>query len=124
MLTDNKTVFRYGALEETIDTSDYLFMEKVEAAQAALDIDTDLTGIDTESARIKKVIMAAGNFFDTVFGDGAANKAFGATTSMDVALDAMAVLAGAVQEQSTSSMKGYNELGKYKPNRAQRRAKK
>ena len=124
MLDEVKKVFKYGDFEGIIDTSDYIFMEKLEAAQAALDADTDLTGLDTESARIKKVILAAGNFFDTLFGEGTANKAFGATTSMDATLNAMTALSAAIKEQSATSVKTYNALGKYKPNRAQRRAKK
>ena len=124
MIDDNKCMFEYGDFVGVIDTGDYLFMEKLEAARDALEADKDLTGIDTESARIKKVVAATGNFFDMVFGEGAANKAFGTATSLDVVLDAMAALTAAIVEQSAASEKAYNALGKYTPNRAQRRAQK
>ena len=101
--------FKYGELEGTFSVSDSATAERWETAIAEYGKTVeDMSGIEKESARIKHVLAAVATFIDAFLGEGSALAAYGETTDLEVALDAMSALIEFVTAQSAALAAKYS----------------
>lgn len=108
--------FKYGELEATLNLADYRDAERwenaLEAEQAAVTAAMDL---QRSSAQIKAQVDAIAAFYDAVFGPGSAEKAYGNTADLEVALDANAALVDFVTAQANTRTNKYSKYLPVKP---------
>ena len=89
--------------------------EELQARMQELDLET-LSDVEA----IRQECFIVFDYFDEIFGEGTAKAIFGERTNLGKCLDAMEQLA----ESAAAQRKVFQEkMAKYKPNRAQRRAK-
>ncbi len=115
MLEINGVELEFDILDADIAERYSAAGEELQAKLQELDLET-LS--DAEALRQECYLVF--DYFDEIFGEGTAKAIFKERTNLGRCLDAMDQLA----ECATAQRKVFNEkMGKYKPNRAQRRAK-
>lgn len=101
--------FQYGDFKAKIDTTDYMFQEKLETLYEKLDAQTkEPSQGGKTSAYILKFCKAVFAFFDGLFGDGTSKEIFGDAVNMRVCDDALYALSMAISKD----LKQYRDSSK------------
>lgn len=117
-------VFRYGAFERAVDTTDYVYQEKMEAALLRMQASVEAAKKDSNGvAALRETVQAVAAVFDEVFGDGAANEVLGGSTSLDACTEALRALVEYNQSATSAAAQRWSGYAaQFGPNRAHRRA--
>lgn len=118
-------VFQYGDFSAAFDVTDYVAVERYEAQVEIYNREMEKSKEKKpESAILKHQVLTIAEFFDGMFGDDAANKILGDTTSGYQAAQAFSAFQVFVSKQSEATSQFYAAISnRYSPaNREQRRA--
>lgn len=120
-------IFKYNGFEAEYDFADYEQVKKWETALEAYEarrksLPANKTAKGSEIMR--NLVLAVADFFDSVFGEGAANSILGKTTNVNAALDAFRAAQKFCIDGANENAKQWNSAAaEFTPkNRAQRRA--